>query len=202
MDAPIEGQRRFVSLLFADVCDYTALSESADPEEIQALRRSFERLASEVIARRGGVVSQLYGDGMLAVFGLEGPHEDDARRAVDAALELHEAMRQLPSDRSWLRDHELRLHTGIHAGVVFSRRGDELHGRYDLTGDAVNTAARLCGAAGRDEVLVSRAALRGFEAYFVAREAAPLTLRNKSVPVPAHFVSARSGLPTSFEART
>ena len=92
---PAAGQRVYVNLLFADLCDYTALNEAADPEITDGLRRQLEEFANRAIRRHGGAISQVYGDGMLAVFGLPYPREDDARRTVEAALELH----QLPRGR-------------------------------------------------------------------------------------------------------
>jgi class 3 adenylate cyclase len=79
----------YVNLLFADLCDYTALNDAVDPEVTDALRRQLEALANRAIRRHGGSISQVYGDGMLAVFGLPYPREDDARRTLEAALELH-----------------------------------------------------------------------------------------------------------------
>ena len=141
-----DGGRRYVALLFADLCDSTALGEAIDLEESVALRQQLEDITLQVVGKHGGKVSQIYGDGVLAVFGYPAPLEDDARRAVEAAVELHETIRRTPWSPSLPFDFEVRLHSGVHAGRVFARQGDALHGRYELVGDAVNTAARLEGA--------------------------------------------------------
>ena len=189
-------------MLFSDLCDYTTLTEQTDPEETEELRREVETIAVRIVGRHGGTVAQVYGDGILAVFGYPTPQEDDARRAIEAAIELHEATRSTAWQVPVPPGFTVRLHSGVHAGLVFARQGDELHGRYELTGDAVNTTARLCSAAGRDEILVSDEALRGIAAFFATTRGGPLQLKGKKDPVAAHRVLGRSGIQTRYEART
>lgn len=193
-------QRAHVTLMFSDVCGYTAFSEQADPEEVGVLRRLLQTLATPIVRRHGGVITQCYGDSIVAVFGLPIPNEDDPRRAVEATLEFHEAVRASSAQHS-LANFELRMHSGVHTGVVLARIGDTLHGRYDITGDAINTAARIASAAGRDEVLVSHETLSGLEAFFTTEPAVELTLKGKHAPVRVHRVTGRSGIRTRFEAR-
>jgi class 3 adenylate cyclase/tetratricopeptide (TPR) repeat protein len=195
------GERRYLTLLFADMCDYTSLAEVIEPDEVDGLRGQLEMLAQGIVGKHGGAISQMYGDGILAVFGMRAPTENDARCAVEAALELHQSIRGVRWEAALPAGFQVRLHSGVHAGLVFARQGDELHGRYELTGDAVNTAARLCAAAGRDELLVSSSVLRGIEAFF-ATEPRQLTLKGKKASVAAHRVTARSAVRTRFEART
>ena len=196
-----DSGRPYVALLFADLCDSTALGEAIDPEETVRLRRQLEAVAVQVVTRHGGKVTQVYGDGVLAVFGYPAPREDDARRAVEAAVELHEAIRETPWQPSMPSSFEVRLHSGVHAGRVFAREGDALHGRYELVGPAVNTAARVCDAASRDEILVSDAALRGIEAFFQTEAAPPVPPKGGGRPVETHRVIGRSAVSTRFEAR-
>lgn len=197
--APVLPWRGHVSLLFTDLCDYTSLGEQHDPEEVDALRCELEHLVAQVVARHGGSVSQMYGDGILAVFGLPVPREDDPRRAVGAAIELRDAVHRLK-----VRDgkFECRLHCGVHSGLVFARTGDELNGRYILSGDAVSTTARVCAAAQRDEVVVTDVVRRASEGFFsFSSGTVDLTLKGKRVPVSTHRVIAGSGAHTSFQAR-
>ena len=146
-------------------------------------------------------MNQYYGDGILAVFGFPTAREDDAKRAIEAALELRAAAGNM-NPIAETTGFELRMHIGVHSGLVFVRDGDALHGKYDLTGDAVNTAARLCSAAGRDEILVSETALRGNEAFFAGDTQVVLSLKGKRTPVIAFKVTARSSVQSRFEART
>lgn len=196
-----EGQRAHVTLLFSDLCSYTVLGELSDPEETEGLRYRIEELAERIVQKHRGIVSQCYGDGILAVFGLPVCEEDDSRRAVEAALEFHQAVRELVHPLPGAPDFELRMHSGVHAGLIFARVGDDLHGRYDITGDAVSTAARLASAAGRDQIVVSDSTLRGAEAFFALEPAQELTLKGKRDPVLVHRVLGRSQVRTRFEAR-
>ncbi len=174
-----------VTLMFADLSDYTSLSEDSDPEEVADVRRRLMQLASDVVANHRGLINQFVGDGVVAVFGLPRGHEDDGRRAIAASVELRERVRALDWGRSSSPGFSMRMHIGVHAGLVFATRGDPLHGHYQLTGDAVNTAARLCSAAARDEVIVSDAALRGLEAFFETEPVEPLKLKGKREAVRA-----------------
>jgi len=149
--------RGYVTLLFADLCDYTGLGEQHDPEEIDELRFQLEQIAGSVIERHGGSVSQIYGDGILAVFGFPEARGDDSRRAVGAAVELREAVHELRWAVGGAAPVGFQLHSGVHAGLVCARRGDALNGKYTLSGDTVSTTARLCEAAERDEIVVSEA---------------------------------------------
>lgn len=194
------GQRRHVTLLFSDLCDYTQLNELLDPEQIDALRVRIESQAAAVIGRHGGSISQYYGDGILAVFGLPTASEHDARGAVNAALELRALASTCGSEVALPKDFTLGMHFGVHSGLVFARRGDPLHGRYQLTGDAVNTAARLCAAAGRDQILVSETALRGIEPFYQTDVVRELTLKGKRLSVPAYRIHSQSRVRTRFEA--
>jgi class 3 adenylate cyclase/tetratricopeptide (TPR) repeat protein len=195
--------RSYVALLFADLCDYTALNESCDPEIVVDLRREIEAVAARVVREHGGLITQVYGDGVLAVFGLPSPRANDGRRAVEAAVDLHEAVRRLRRGRDIPPSFEPRMHSGLHGGVVFARRGDAVHGRYDLTGDAVNTASRLCAEAGRDEILVSSAIFSGIEGFFATElHALDLHLKGKRTPLSAYRVLGRSDVRTEYEARS
>jgi class 3 adenylate cyclase/tetratricopeptide (TPR) repeat protein len=194
------GQRRHVTLLFCDLCDYTSLSEACDPEEVDALRRRIEALASDAIGTHGGAITQYYGDGILAVFGLPLAQEQDVRCAIDAALALRSALRALQPDSPLPAEFELRMHFGVHSGLVFAREGDSLHGRYELTGDAVNTAARLCSVAQRDEILVSERAMRGIEPFYDSRVVSGLKLKGKHARMAAYRIHGSSNVRTRFEA--
>ena len=199
----LTGARRSdVTLLFSDLCDYTVLNELIDPEEANELRQSIEQLCQRVISAHNGHINQFVGDGTLAVFGFPQADETAVERAVEASLELHAEARRLQWPR--LSDSAFKF-----ACIPASTRGSSScaraipgHGRYELTGDAVNTAARLCTAAGRDEILVSEEALRGAEALFEVHRVTPLSLKGKKQLVAAFRVDARASAETRFDARS
>lgn len=193
-------QRRYVAILYSDICGSTRLGEATDPENLAEIVRSVKLLATEIIERFGGIVTQFHGDGVLSVFGYPEPGEDDIRHATEAALTLHEQVGALD-----LRDYlpegfSLRLHSGIDCGLIVIRDGDFLDGALELVGDAVNTAAGLCSAASDDEILASATALRSLSPYFVTADLGAIALKGKSRAVPAIKVLRRSRVQNRFEA--
>ena len=168
--------RKVVTALFCDVAGSTALGEEFDPETVRnVLSRYFEDI-SATIERHGGTVQKYAGDAVMAVFGVPSAHEDDALRAVRAAVEIRE---RLPSvaDKVGV---PLRFRTGLNTGLVLA---DE--GTFVAIGDAVNVAARLEQAAQPGEILL------GHETLALVRDAVeveplePLTIRGKTQPVHA-----------------
>ena len=152
--AAVEGQRRQVTVLFADLCGYTALSSSADPELVQALLdRVFARLDG-LVASFGGSVNQHIGDAVLALFGAPVAHDNDAERAVAAALAMHAAVADLVDPLG----SKVVLHVGIASGVVVAAAtGSSEHRIYTVTGESVNLASRLTDLARAGETLASDA---------------------------------------------
>ena len=130
------------------------------------------------------------GDGMLALFGYPEPGEDDGRRAVEAALDLHDKVHRLGNEMRW-GGTSLRLHSGIHAGLVLLIEGDRISGRFEVVGDATNIASRLCALAGEGQILVSEATL-GPERTFSTPATASLAL-GQVLPAPARSAGARFG---------
>ena len=142
-------ERRVVTVLFADLVGFTALSETRDPEEVKRLVESaFERLVGDVTAF-GGKVDKILGDAIVALFGAPVAHEDDAERAVRAALRMQETLAEYSSSSG----AALQMRVGVNTGEVLVgalRAG----GDYTAMGDVVNTASRLQTMAGPAEVLV------------------------------------------------
>ncbi|HEV7576857.1 MAG TPA: adenylate/guanylate cyclase domain-containing protein [Caldimonas sp.] len=180
-----EGERRHATVMFCDLCGYTALNEALDPEEVEAVMTRIKHEASEVIERHGGTVNQFVGDEVMALFGVPLAHRDDARSAVSAALALHGAVAAYVATLGPAIGRALAMHTGINTGLVVARRSDARAGDYALTGDAVNTAARLRGLAEPGQVLVSAATWRLVSDHFDADETAPVEVKGKEQPLTA-----------------
>src|SRR2546428_10843130 len=130
-------ERRLVTILFADVSGSTALGETLDPEDVRALLARFYVIAQEVIGNHGGTLEKFIGDAVMAVFGLPQAHGDDPQRALAAALELRERVR---NDAKL--GNRLPIRVGVNTGEVVASRGATT-GDFLVTGDAVNVAARL-----------------------------------------------------------
>ncbi|MGH2429180.1 MAG: AAA family ATPase [Candidatus Limnocylindria bacterium] len=188
-------ERKVATLLFADLVGFTNLGESQDPEVIEALvGRTFDRLSAEV-ARYEGLVEKFAGDAMLAVFGVPTVHEDDAERAVRAALEMQAAMAELQAQFEDEGRPPLALRIGIETGEVLASR-ERAAGERDriVTGDAVNTAARLEQAAASGGVVVGPGTYAATRETIEYEEMEPIALKGKALPVPAwRAVRVRTG---------
>ncbi len=170
-----QAERRLVTVLFADLVGFTPFAEERDAEEVRdTLTRYFE-LASDVIGRYGGTVEKFIGDAVMAVWGAPVAHEDDAERAVRAALDLVAGVRALgPSAlaRAGLMTGEAAVTLGaVNQGLV--------------AGDLVNTASRLQSVAPPGSVLVGEATQRASSRAIAFEEAGPQVLKGKAAPVPA-----------------
>ncbi len=164
-------QRKTVTVLFCDVTGSTALGESLDPEALrELLARYFERMKT-IVERHGGTVEKFIGDAVMAVFGVPAAHEDDALRAVRAAVEMRDA----------LPDLGVRARIGVTTGMVVTGTEERL-----ATGDAVNVAARLEQAAEPGEVLLGEPTLELVREAVEAEPVGPLELKGKAKPVAAH----------------
>jgi adenylate cyclase len=186
-DGGREADRRHVSVLFADLSGFTALAERLDPEDVRAFQnRLFETLA-DVIARYDGFVEKFVGDAVLAVFGAPVAHEDDPERACHAALEMLDRCGALSAEWEPCFGRPVRLHVGIHTGpVVAGHLGGAAGAAYAVTGDTVNTTARLLAAADPGSVLVSEATHALVRHRFAFEPAGALALRGKTEPVVVH----------------
>ena len=154
-EASSGSERRLVSVLFADLVGFTSLSERRDPEEVrELLSRYFDRCRS-LIERYGGTVEKFIGDAVMAVWGTPVAREDDAERAVRAALALTGAMAALGQDVGM---PGLRVRTGVLTGNAAVELGAEGEGM--VLGDTVNTASRLQSVAAPGTVLVEGRRLR------------------------------------------
>lgn len=145
------GERKLVTVLFVDLTGYTALSASLDPEEVYRFLRPGLLALQRIVERFGGTVPQVMGDGFMAVFGVPSTHEDDAERAVRAALAVREHVAELNSAHREIPFPE--VHAGINSGEVMVAPSSERSG-FAVIGDTVNTASRLADLAPGGIILV------------------------------------------------
>jgi class 3 adenylate cyclase/tetratricopeptide (TPR) repeat protein len=182
-EVPGGDVRKVVTIVFADVTGSTALGERLDPEALRrVMGRYFDRMA-EVIERHGGTVEKFIGDAVMAVFGIPRLHEDDAVRAVRAAIGMREALDALNEDL--VRDHGegLAARIGVNTGEVVA--GDPSAGQRLVTGDAVNVAARLEQVSAPGEILLGEPTYRLVKDAVEVEPVDPLTLKGKEERVPA-----------------
>ena len=181
-DAPVvtaqpapAAERRLVSILFADLVGFTAASENRDSEETRELLSSYFESARKVIQRYGGTVEKFIGDAVMAVWGTPVAQEDDAERAVRAALELVSAVPEL--------DPALEARAGVLTGEAAVTLGAEGQGM--VAGDLVNTASRIQSAAEPGTVLVGEPTRRAAEAAIVFEDAGAYEVKGKTEPIQA-----------------
>jgi adenylate cyclase len=185
-----EADRRPLTVLFADLCGFTALSEKIDPEIMRALQNELFDELTQAVESYGGFVDKFVGDALLALFGAPVAHEDDPERAIHAGINMIERAARV-GDRWQLRAGvPLRLHIGINTGpVVTGGFGAGGARSYSVTGDTVNTAQRLQSMADLNEILVGPLTCRLTRHVFAFESLGAQALRGKSGDVLIHRVA-------------
>jgi adenylate cyclase len=141
---PLQGERRDVSILFQDIRGFTSLSEGRDPAALLNLLNRFFTQVVAAVEAEGGVVKQFLGDGVMALFGAPQVHADHAQRAVRAALDIVDRLRELNEQLAQQGAPKLEIGVGIHTGaVVAGLIGPDNRMEYGVVGDAVNVASRI-----------------------------------------------------------
>jgi class 3 adenylate cyclase/tetratricopeptide (TPR) repeat protein len=190
--AASQPERRLVSVLFADLVGFTTLSESRDSEEVRELLSMYFAACRARITRYGGTVEKFIGDAVMAVWGAPVANEDDAERAVRAALEVVEAVRDLGVE---LGAPGLAARAGVLTGEAAVNLAATAEGL--VAGDLVNSASRVQSLASPGTVLVDDATRRATNAAIAYTEGGTHELRGKSVPMtlwrPLRVVAGRGG---------
>lgn len=180
-DAPPHTRRKLVTVLFADISGFTALSENMDAEDVANLvNRLWERL-DKIIREHGGEIDKHIGDAVMALWGTETAREDDAERAIRAGLKMQETFKenaaQLP----------ISIKVGINSGqVVLSEIGTQ--GEFTAMGDTVNTASRLVNLAQANEILVSSDTYQLVRGVFDIQAQTPIAVKGKSEPLQTYLI--------------
>jgi class 3 adenylate cyclase/tetratricopeptide (TPR) repeat protein len=200
------AERRYLTSVFIDLVGYTALSEQLDPEDLRLLQRRYQNLALTVMERFGGFVSQFQGDGVVVYFGYPQAHENDAERAVRAALEFLNRLQNLDTNVRDGSDFPLAARIGINTGLVLI--GPELLSggvaEFSAVGEAVNLAARLQAEAPVGSAVVSQETARLVEGQFTFEKLGSRTIKGLSrkidiykVVAPIKSIASAAGLPVS-----
>jgi len=187
-------ERKTVTTLFCDLVAFTAMSEAADPEDVDALLRTYHAAARKVIESHGGAVEKFIGDAVVGVFGVPAAHEDDPERAARAGLRIVQALEGMTRPDG----SPLEVRVGVNTGEALVRL-DVTPGSGEgfLTGDAVNVAARLQAAAPPGGVVVGEATHSLSARAIVYEELPPVTAKGKAEPVSAWLAlepAARMGV--------
>jgi class 3 adenylate cyclase len=194
--AQVDAERRQLTMMFCDVVGSTALSTRYDPEDLRELIGGYHRAVAETVGRFDGFVAKYMGDGVLIYFGYPQAHEDDAERAVGAALAVIEAVGRLPARE------DLRVRLGIATGlaVVGDLIGEGAAQERGVVGETPNLAARLQALATPNTLVIAEATRRQIGELFDLEDLGPQQLAGFAEPQRAWRVLGESGEISRFEA--
>ncbi len=192
----VPPERRYLTIVFSDLSNFTELSEQLDPEDLVQVRDTYQRLSLAIVERYGGFVSSFAGDGVLSYFGYPTAHENDAERAVRAALELVDAVSRLDVAVASKPALKLCARVGLHTGMVLMAPEQASGGMLEhaVVGQTVNIAARLEQLAQPNTIVVTQDTLELVESLFETQALGFQSIKGISKPVALHrIVRAQQG---------
>ena len=197
----IEGERKLVTVLFADVANFTGISEKLDPEEVHQIMDGCFKILMDEIHKHEGTINQFTGDGVMAIFGAPIASEDHAQRACHASLAIRKAM--VPYAEMLKRDFGIafKIRIGLNSGpVVVGSIGDDLRMDYTAVGDTTNLASRLESLARPGTVLISKNTNRLVKDYFDLNPLGKLDVKGKDEAQEVFELIKAGGAATRLEA--
>ncbi|MEZ5305987.1 MAG: adenylate/guanylate cyclase domain-containing protein [Pyrinomonadaceae bacterium] len=178
------GANQTITVLFADIRGFTALSEKENPEKVVGLLNRYFSAMSEIIFEHGGTLDKYLGDGLMALFGAPTASEKDADNAVRTAIDLQKRVKQLTAELRAEGYPEFSIGIGLHTGVAtVGYIGSERRSEYTAIGDTVNLASRLESNAEGGQILISEATAMACNESFRIRKREPLVVKNRVQPV-------------------
>jgi class 3 adenylate cyclase/tetratricopeptide (TPR) repeat protein len=190
-------ERRQLTVLFCDLVGSTMISASLDPEEESAVLREYHRSCADRITKAGGFVAQFQGDGVIGYFGYPKANENDAERAVRAALEVIETVPKIATEPGIVIQVRIGISTGI--VVVGDPEGAGTRLEQTVIGDTVNLAARLQATADPNQIVIADSTKRLTGRLFACRDLGPLAMKGFAEPIRAWQVLAPSATTSQFE---
>ena len=183
----IEGERKLVTVLFADVANYTSVAEKLDPEEVHEIMDGCFRILMDEIHRYEGTINQFTGDGVMALFGAPVAHEDHAQRACHTALSIQKTMGEYGERIKKECGVDFKMRIGLNSGpVIVGSIGDDLRMDYTAVGDTTNLASRMESMARPGTILVSTDTFRLARDFFEFESLGKVELKGKEKPLEAH----------------
>ena len=198
---PYPKERRLVTVLFADVQGFTRLADQLDVEEVSDLMRAVWQLVDHVIDTHGGYIDKHIGDAVMAVWGAPQGREDDAERAVSAALKLQDSFNQFTQQSPNPNVQQLKLRVGVNTGQVLAGYVGA-RGEYTVMGDTVNIASRLETTAQPGHVVVGENTYRLVRGLFRMRRQTALQIKGKAKSISVYWVEGQFEDPTQMRYRS
>lgn len=187
------AERKLVSIVFIDMVGFTSLGHHHDAETVKGAMTAFFRRLAAVAREHGGYVEKFIGDAMMTVFGAPTSREDDAIRALNAAIEMHRALDEVNAIYSARFKRSIQIRVGVNTGIAIAGAiGEGRATDYGVSGDVVNVASRLQSAADPGETVIGETTRELGGRGFLYASIAPLTLKGKPEPVPAFRLLGRS----------
>ena len=191
----IASERKYITVLFADISGYTTLSERLDPEEVKDLVGHIFGEIAKVVTKYEGHIEKFAGDQVMALFGVPLAHEDDPVRAVKTASEIHEVVRGISPQVQETIGQPLAVHIGINTGLAVTGKFDFAKASHQIAGDTVNVASRLCTLAKSGETLVGQTTYKQAEGFFSFGRLELVQVKGKTKPVQAYRLLSPRELP-------
>ena len=187
-DVVLTGEKRVVTVLFADIRNFTSFAETQPPEEVLRLLNEVLGRLADAVLEWGGTLDKYLGDGLMAVWGAPVKHDDDVTAAVSAALRMHSELRLLNQQQPGGPQFELGI--GLNTGPVLAGSlGNTRRTEYTCIGDTVNVASRLCSLAGPGEILVGEGTAAALAHVAPLEPLSPVRVKGKQQPVPLFRVT-------------
>ena len=190
------GEEQVVAVLFADIRNFTGMSEAMSPQEVLSLLSDYQSRMVEAVFAHGGTLDKFIGDAVMATFGTPRPAADDAQRAVHAGIAMRRALAELNRERAAEGLAEIRHGIGIHIGpAIVGNVGTPERLEYTVIGDTVNQASRIadaCKTTG-DDLLISDAVRARLDGAVAVRPIEPMHLSGKAEPVAMYAVEGAAG---------
>ncbi|MFC1886397.1 adenylate/guanylate cyclase domain-containing protein [Thermodesulfobacteriota bacterium] len=197
----MEGEKKLVTVFFADVADFTSMSEKLDPEEIHQIMDGAFKILMDEIHRYEGTVNQFTGDGVMALFGAPVAHEDHAQRACRAALSVQKSIAAYGEKIKKDAGVDFKIRIGMNSGpVIVGSIGDDLRMDYTAVGDTTNLAARMESSATPGSILISDYTYRMAKQYFEFENLGQIDVKGKEKPQKAYKLIKPSDVETRIEA--
>jgi class 3 adenylate cyclase/ribosomal protein L40E len=197
----IEGERKLVTVLFADVANYTSMAERLDPEKVHQIMDGCFKVLMNEIHKYEGTINQFTGDGVMALFGAPVAHEDHAQRASHAALSIQRAIREYGAKIEKDFGVEFMMRIGLNSGpVIVGSIGDDLRMDYTAVGDTTNLAARMESVASPGTIFVSGATHRLVKDFFELKSMGKVEVKGKKESQKAFELMKAGEVETRIEA--
>jgi class 3 adenylate cyclase/tetratricopeptide (TPR) repeat protein len=197
----VEGERKLVTVFFADVANFTSLSEKLDPEEAHQIMDGCFGILMDAIHKYEGTINQFTGDGVMALFGAPLAHEDHAQRACYAALSVQSSLREYGDRIKKERGVDFKMRIGLNSGpVVVGSIGDDLRMDYTAIGDTINLASRIESTAKPGSILVSGLTHKLVRDYFEFESLGKVQVKGKEEPQEAYKLIRPGKVKTRIEA--